>query len=141
MQACSRKFAATMDEFPAMQEFVGDAAAAAGFAPGQVNKILLASEEALVNVVNYAYPEGNGSLELSCEPSAPQIGMVIRIEDAGIAFDPLARPDPDITVPLEERPIGGLGIFMVKKIMDAVTYRRVDDRNVLTMTKYLATPA
>jgi anti-sigma regulatory factor (Ser/Thr protein kinase) len=141
MQAQSRTFAATMAQFPAMQQFVGQAAAQAGFAPGPANKVLLASEEALVNVINYAYPQGPGMLTLSCGASSERPGLCIRIEDSGVAFDPLARPDPDVTVPLEERPIGGLGIFMVKQIMDRVSYERADGRNVLTMVKFLTAPA
>jgi serine/threonine-protein kinase RsbW len=138
MQAQSRTFTAVMAEFAAMQEFVANAAAQAGFGPGPANKILLASEEALVNVINYAYPGTQGIVTLNCGPCVGEPGLAIRIEDSGVAFDPLARPAPDITIPLEERPIGGLGIFMVRQIMDRVSYERAGDRNVLTMVKYIA---
>ena len=61
--------------------------------------------------------------------------ITFRFRDRGVAFDPLTRPDPDITLPAEQRTIGGLGIFMTRKLMDSVVYARETDENVLTITK------
>ena len=61
--------------------------------------------------------------------------MSFRLSDDGVPFDPLKKPDPDITLSVEERPIGGLGIFIVKKTMDTVTYTYENNKNILTMTK------
>ena len=94
----------------------------------------IAVEEIFVNIAHYAYgAEGAGGAVLQFEIS-PEEAMITFI-DEGTAYDPLAKEDPDITLSAEERPIGGLGIFMVKKSMDDVTYRREDDKNILTIRK------
>lgn len=96
----------------------------------------VAVEEIFVNIAHYAYgAEGAGGAVLQFEIS-PEEAMITFI-DEGTAYDPLAKEDPDITLSAEERPIGGLGIFMVKKSMDDVTYRREDDKNILTIRKKL----
>jgi serine phosphatase RsbU (regulator of sigma subunit)/anti-sigma regulatory factor (Ser/Thr protein kinase) len=126
-------FQAKLSNLEKMFDFIRAGAGHQGFSAEQVNKIQLACEEALVNVINYAYPGKEGDLEIRVE-NKPN-GMDIILSDSGIAFDPLSLPDPDITAPMEKRRIGGLGIFMMKKIMDSVAYRRENGRNILTMTK------
>ena len=96
-------------------------------------QIPLAIEEAFVNVANYAYPQAKGEAELSVEGDGTSVKIVLT--DSGIPFDPLAKEDPDITLSADKRKIGGLGIFMVKKIMDKVAYAYTDGRNILTMIK------
>ena len=96
-------------------------------------QIPLAIEEAFVNVANYAYPQSEGEAEFSIEGEGS--GVKIVLSDSGIPFDPLAKDDPDITLSAEKRNIGGLGIFMVKKIMDKVEYSYTDGKNILTMYK------
>lgn len=94
----------------------------------------LALEELVVNVVNYAYGEGgDGPLEVSVERREDSI--VMTFADEGVAFNPLERETPDITLPLDERPIGGLGIFLVRELMDDVAYHREGQRNILTIKK------
>lgn len=94
-------------------------------------KVRLCSEEAVANIVEYAYQDGNGFLEVS---TASEDGsFVITLKDGGIPFDPLANPEPDITLSAEERQIGGLGIFLCKQMMDEVGYAYQDGCNVLTM--------
>ena len=94
----------------------------------------LALEEAATNSVMYAYdaPEV-GPVYISVSVRDGVVKMVV--EDRGKPFDPTQKKDPDLTLPGEERPIGGLGIFLVKKLMDDVVYERKDGRNILTMTK------
>ena len=128
---------ATMDHFEEMMAFVGGHAATAGFDSAGQNKIALASEEAIVNVIHYAYPEGEGDLEIQVRGLDGTGGIEITLRDKGVAFNPLERETPDIDAPVEDRPIGGLGIFMVQKIMDSVAYERLGDENVLTMAKRL----
>ncbi len=99
----------------------------------QKMQLEVAAEEIFVNIASYAYDSATGraEIEFSCEDDA----VSITFADRGAAFDPLGKEDPDISLSAEERKIGGLGIFMVKKTMDNVTYRRENDRNILTIIK------
>ncbi len=124
---------AKLENLEKMFAFLREGASKQGFDAKMTSRIQLACEEALVNVINYAYPDKNGNLEITYDNR--ESGLQIEIIDNGIAFDPLSLPDPDITAPMEERRIGGLGIFMMKKIMDCVTYRRDAERNILTLVK------
>jgi len=97
-------------------------------------KIEIAVEEIFVNIANYAYsPDiGNAVIYISVTDK-----IVIRFEDTGKPYNPLEKPEPDLDKPLIERDIGGLGVFLVKKLMDNVEYERVGNRNALVMTKKL----
>ena len=97
----------------------------------------VAAEEIFVNIASYAYPDGGGSAAVRFEITGDPRTAVITFIDSGIPYDPLARPDPDVTLSAEERGIGGLGIFMTKKLMDEVLYERRDGHNVLTLKKRL----
>ena len=118
-----------------MNDFIRRQAQEAGFDAATVNKILLAAEEILVNVIRYAYPGGTGDLTIACTFTGGNNELTIDIADSGMEFNPLLAAPPDTSLPVEERPIGGLGIFIVRKIMDEVRYRRENGRNVLTMIK------
>ena len=96
----------------------------------EVFQLNLALEEAVVNVMNYAY-EDSGLIDLSAKVVDSEIVFVL--EDSGKAFDPTKVDDPDITLSAEDRDIGGLGIFLVQQLMSGVTYSREDGKNVLTM--------
>ena len=104
-----------------------------------VMPINLALEEAVSNVMLYAYPGKSGQLFVECnkavsdQPSA--IRLIFTITDSGIAFDPTQQKEADITLSAEEREIGGLGIHLVKQIMDEVRYERTEDKNILTLVK------
>lgn len=102
-------------------------------------QIDLAVEEIFVNIAHYAYQPGSGDIKVICQAAENEGSPEVRIEfsDEGIAFDPLAKEDPDITLSVEERGIGGLGIFLVKKYMDFVSYERNGNTNVFTMSKKL----
>ena len=104
--------------------------------PQELNMpINLALEEAVSNVMLYAYPGSSGQVLVEAEHSAEQITFTI--SDSGIPFDPTAQTEPDLTLSAEERPIGGLGIHLVRQIMDSIRYERKDNRNILTLTKKL----
>ena len=98
-------------------------------------QIDIAAEEIFVNIAHYAYAPGTGEatirVELYSDPSAIEITFI----DRGVPYDPLAKPDPDVTLSAKERKIGGLGIFMVKKSMDEVRYEYLDGCNILTIKK------
>ena len=98
-------------------------------------KIELSVEEAVENVVRYAYEGGIGWLEAGTHLDHDSLVLTIELRDAGVPFNPLDKPDPDVTLPAEERPIGGLGIYMVKKSMDSVSYEYKDGQNIFTMQK------
>jgi anti-sigma regulatory factor (Ser/Thr protein kinase) len=98
-------------------------------------KLRLSIEEAVVNVVQYAYQGGIGWLEAGTSLDEDKLILSIELRDAGTPFNPLEKADPDVTLSAEERQIGGLGIFLVKKTMDAVEYAYVDGWNILKIYK------
>jgi len=100
-------------------------------------QIDVAVEEIYVNIANYAYAPETGKAYISVLPDPENASVTIEFRDNGIPFDPLAKADPDVTLSAEERKIGGLGIYMVKKSMDAMEYSRKDGQNILTITKKL----
>ena len=104
--------------------------------PKICNQIAIAVEEIFVNIANYAYRPDVGDATIRCQISTkgqPQI--TIEFLDSGKPYDPLKNAEPDTTLPAEERRIGGLGIFMVKRLMDTVKYEYKDGKNILTLQK------
>ncbi len=97
----------------------------------------VAVEELFVNIASYAYGEKTGTAEIAMDLLPGQI-VEITFRDSGIPYNPLEKPDPDVTKPAEEREIGGLGIYIVKKSMDEVLYRHEDGQNILTIRKALS---
>ena len=98
-------------------------------------KLRLSIEEAVENVVRYAYDGGIGWLEADIHFNQDALLLSIELRDAGTPFNPLEKEDPDVNQSAEEREVGGLGIFLCKKMMDRIEYRYEDGNNVLTMTK------
>ena len=98
-------------------------------------KIELSIEEAVDNVVQYAYEGGIGWLEAGTSLDDKSLVLTIELRDAGVPFNPLEKDDPDITLSAKERPVGGLGIYLCKQMMDSISYRYEDGNNVLVMTK------
>ena len=123
-----------LEHIPVLAEFVEGITSGSNVDPGVAMGINLALEEAVTNVMMYAYPEGTkGQIEI--EAKTKEGSMEFTISDSGKAFDPTSVPEPDINLGAAERKVGGLGIFMVRKIMDSVTYRREDGKNILSMIK------
>ena len=121
-------------ELNALTQCVEEVGDELGLSPGLVMNLNLVLEEAVSNIIFYAYPkdvvvEEAVTLTLTCE----QDELLICLKDHGIAFDPTQKEDPDLTLSAEERPIGGLGIFLIRQLMDEVTYRREGDCNLYTM--------
>ncbi len=115
-----------------LSEFVLAGARSAGFPVETLPRYDLALEEALINVVRYAYPpDCPGEVEVAYE-FEPDGSLEVRICDGGRPFDPLQLPDPDLSLGIADRPQGGLGIFLIKQIA-SVTYSRTCDRNVLSL--------
>ena len=131
----SVRFAAKFEFLDEIREFVGDIARKGGFGEKDVYNIQLATDEAASNIIEHAY-EGvtNGVLDLSCGMENDAIKIVLI--DYGESFDPSVIPIPDLKADLSERKIGGLGIFLMRKLMDEVHYEpRADKSNVLSMIK------
>ena len=100
-------------------------------------QIDVAVEEMYVNVAHYAYAPETGEVTITIDVESTPGKAVITLTDRGVPFDPTAKEDPDVTLSAEERRIGGLGIFMVKKSMDDVQYRYEDGKNILTIRKQI----
>lgn len=100
-------------------------------------QIEVAVEEVFVNIASYAYAPENGRTVVRIEVSDSPITVSITFIDHGIPYDPLAKPDPDVTLAVERRQIGGLGIFMTKQLMDDIVYEYNDGRNILTLRKQI----
>ena len=98
----------------------------------------IAVEELFVNIASYAYAPGEGSVTIRVDTAPEPKTVTVTFFDSGTPYDPLEKPDPDVTLSADERQIGGLGIFMVKKSMDAMHYERREGQNILTIVKKLA---
>ncbi|MDQ5910209.1 MAG: serine/threonine-protein kinase RsbW [Pseudomonadota bacterium] len=122
---------AELEYLPTFLDHVRQAIEVAGLADAHGTRLELAVEEALVNVFNYAYAGQNHPGAVTCQAIVAEGDLTVEIIDEGPPFDPLARPDPDTTLELDQRQPGGLGIFMIQKLADEVGYRREDSRNVL----------
>ncbi len=96
-----------------------------------INKIDVCLEEIYVNIASYAYDNKEGTAKISFDKQDNEI--TLKFEDEGIYYNPLQKEDPDITLSLEERPIGGLGIFMVKEMSKDIEYKREDNKNILIL--------
>ena len=100
-----------------------------------IGQVRLAVEEAVVNVINYAYPEQKKRAFVTVKAMSDGHELRLVVIDSGIPFDPTAMEKADTSLSVEDRPIGGLGIFLVRELMDSINYERVDDRNILMMIK------
>ncbi|MCR5388168.1 MAG: ATP-binding protein [Lachnospiraceae bacterium] len=98
-------------------------------------QIDLAVDEIFANISNYAYNPETGYAKIICTVCKDPLRVEISFEDGGKPYNPLEKEDPDVTLPVEDRPIGGLGIFLVKKNMDSVDYEYKDGKNILTIKK------
>lgn len=107
-----------------------------GWDAEEIFQMELAVEEIFVNICRYAYGQKRGKAKLVLEKTKEKEGAMIRISDQGIPYDPLEREDPDISLGVQEREPGGLGIFFVKQLMDEVKYERSKNENQLILIKY-----
>ena len=128
---------ACRENFTILQEWLNSIADTLNLCSRDKRQILISCDEIFTNIASYAYADnpqgGNVDVSVTFDPDAKQ--LQITISDKGIAFNPLDSETPDVTLPLSERKVGGLGLFMVKKMMDKVEYNYRDDRNILILTK------
>lgn len=130
-----RVFPAKVDALTDVLAFVEETMEACDCPMKTTMGLCVAIEEVFVNVAHYAYPESEGDVSLAIDFDAASRTVSFRMTDGGVPFDPLKKPDPDITLSAEERGIGGLGIFITKKTMDTVSYSYENEKNILTMIK------
>jgi len=128
-------FDADFDNLDEIRDFVGDAASQAGFSDKEIYAIQLAADEASSNIIEHAYAGmKGGKLEIEC--SIFDDGLEIVMRDQGKSFNPSSVPEPNVKADLSERKIGGLGMYLMRKLMDEVTYESSDETgNILTMIK------
>lgn len=128
---------AKLENLGEVMAFVDEQLETAGCSMKIQMQIDLAVEEIFVNVANYAYSPEVGPATVRVEVKPDGSAVIITFIDQGVPYDPLAKTDPDVTLSVDERQIGGLGIFLTKKNMDDVTYEYVNGSNVLTLKKNL----
>ena len=125
-----------ISEIDTLAVFVRELGEELGLTSDLVFNLNLVLEEAVSNVILYAYPKDEQQ-EISLSASVSDNNLVIVLTDSGKEFDPTQAPDADITLSAEERQIGGLGIFLIRQIMNQIEYQRIDGKNVLTLGKKL----
>ena len=129
------KLEAVVENIPRATAFVSEELDKIGCPMKARAQIDIAIDELFGNIAHYAYPGGTGDTVVRFEFDAPSRTAAVTFMDSGVPYDPLKKEDPDVTLPAEQRKIGGLGIFLVKKTMDEMRYERRDGRNVLTIKK------
>ena len=127
---------ARLDNLEKVIDFISRNLEEAGGSPAIEIQVHLAVEEIFVNVASYAYEPGTGPVTIQCGPLGSDRFEIIFI-DQGVPYDPMAKDDPDVTLEIEERQIGGLGIFLAKQYMEEMNYRYENGSNILTMLKKL----
>lgn len=128
------RFPARFEFLDEIRELVARVAREGGFSEKTIYSLQLAADEAASNIIEHAYAGvSDGYLDVACEMNGDTI--VIAMKDRGAPFDPSRVQEPNLTSDLSERPIGGLGMYLMRKIMDTVRYKKTSDGNLLIMTK------
>lgn len=128
---------ATLEQLDSVLDFINTQLEAADCPMKAQMQIDIAVEEIYVNIAHYAYNPEIGEATVRCEVEEDPLRVTIQFLDQGVPYNPLEKDDPDVTLSAEERDVGGLGIFMVKKSMDNIAYEYVDGKNILTIQKGL----
>lgn len=128
---------ATVENIPIVTAFVDEQLETLGCPIKVQMQIDIAIDELFGNIAQYAYNPEIGSATVRVEVSEDPLAVIITFIDGGMPYDPLKADDPDITLSAEDRPLGGLGIYMVKKSMDEISYEYKDGKNILSIKKKL----
>ena len=126
---------ATTDNLPSVLEFIDEQLEAADCGIKVQMQLDIAVEELYVNIAHYAYDPEPGEAEIRFEIKEDPRRAEITFIDSGIPYDPVAKPDPDVTLSAADRSIGGLGIYLAKKNTDSMVYKREEEKNTLIITK------
>jgi anti-sigma regulatory factor (Ser/Thr protein kinase) len=124
---------ASKEQIPVISELIADSMAAAGFDAKKMLEVELAAEEACANIALYAYPKGGGCIDIAIETTGDHLELTIA--DNGVPFDPTAKKVEISDADVEHRPIGGLGIAIIRAMVDEVSYELKDGKNVLRLIK------
>ena len=127
---------ASLDSIPYAVTFVREYLCRSGI--DSLDKFAIVVEEIFANIAHYAYKNVKRDVEIICDYEEDSNEFALTFIDSGMEYNPLKTPEPDVTLPLEKRKIGGLGVFIVKKFMDKLCYRRENNKNILTLIKKLA---
>ena len=130
---------ANLKQLTAMRDLVEERASVFNVGPDAMHDVLLAVTEMVTNIILHGYRQQPGTIEIEVRPEGD--ALVVQLRDEAPLFDPTTLPAPDITLPLDSRPVGGLGVYMTKKLMDDVSYRVTSQgKNELTLVKNHAIP-
>ena len=129
--------AATVESIETVTDFVNEQLEAYDCPMKVVMQIDIAIDELFSNIAHYAYNPETGEATVRVEVVEDPLSVIITFIDNGVPYDPLKQEDPDTTLSIEDRQIGGLGIYMVKKTMDDITYEYKDGKNILAIKKHL----
>ena len=129
---------AVVENLPEVIAFVTEPLADLGCSDRIRLQLELVVEEAFVNIASYAYSPATGSVTIERAVEKEPAAVCVVFKDCGVPYNPLEKPDPDITAPVEKRPIGGFGIFLVKNNVDAISYEHKDGQNILRIRKNLS---
>lgn len=135
-----KQFPVSVDHLHQMLEFIRNRLLSAGIAGTTLSRIELAAEEALINVIRHSGLNNDSILDIECELDSGAIRITIK--DSGIPFNPVeeaahCQEKGNAEIPLEERELGGLGIYLISRLMDKIEYRREDQKNIITLIKLL----
>ncbi len=131
---------AAVENIPQVTAFVDGQLEELGCPVKAQMQIDIAIDELFGNIAHYAYHPGEGPATVRVEVCQKPLSVSITFIDQGMPYDPLAKADPDVTLAAQEREVGGLGIYMVKKSMDEITYEYKDGRNILKIKKEIGNP-
>jgi serine/threonine-protein kinase RsbW len=122
-----------IEKIPEVSALLGEEMQTFGFGSEEILDTQLAVEEAIINVINHGYKNPGGEIIVSCRISTDCIK--VQITDAAPRFDPLSVPEPELDSTLEDRGVGGLGVFLIRRVMDEISYRYENGKNILVLIK------
>jgi serine/threonine-protein kinase RsbW len=132
-QASALTIKSNLNEIPRVSAAIEELMTVHAFGAEEILDTQLAVEEAITNIILHGYSTGKGEIGITCR-AAPH-SIEVRIEDSAAPFNPLSLSDPDLSGDVEDRKIGGLGVFLIRQVMDEVSYRRENGKNILILEK------
>lgn len=129
---------ARLENLDKVNDFVQHSIADCDCSKKSVMQLGVIVEEIFVNIASYSYPSGVGTATVRTEITDNPLAITLTFIDSGIEYNPLVKEDPDLELSVEERDIGGLGIYLVKNMVEEISYNYADGKNILSLTKNLS---